>query len=118
MENKPKGIFMLAKDWEDLHPRIRSTMDKVDDMHALIPEIHQKTNSLENLSSLPVIAGQLKTLIESLVAPATGRDQMPTKTASLIFKILGIVIFALTGIIIFLLTGAHYNFLPALQGLR
>ena len=125
MNEKGKDLFMLAKEWGEIQPRIKIALSKVDDIHALVPEIHQRTRYLENLSALPLIAENIKnsaenmkTLTEALVAPATGRDQIPTKTATLLFKILGFVIVSLVLIIAFLLTGDHFSILPHLKGLQ
>lgn len=109
---------MLSKKWEDLHPRLTKALDKVDDMHAKIPDIHARTQWLENLSALPTIAEKLENINENLIAPATGRDQIPVKVAKFIFNVFGIVIMALTITIIFLLTGDKFLFLPPLQGLK
>ncbi|RTL03776.1 hypothetical protein EKK58_11995 [Candidatus Dependentiae bacterium] len=118
MNEKEKGLFMLAKQWDEMHPRIEVALNKVNDMHVLVPEIHSHTRDLSNLSALPNIAAHLKILSEHLVTSATGRDCISTKTATLIFKILGVVIIALLLMIIFLLTGDHFSLLPHLKGLR
>lgn len=118
MNEKEKGLFVLAKQWDEMQPRIQVALSKVDDMHALVPEIHNQTRDLNNLSALPSIAAHLKVLSEHLVNSATGKDHIPTKTATLIFKILGFVIVALVLMIIFLLTGDHFSLLPHLKGLQ
>lgn len=118
MENKNKGLFVIAREWENIQPRIERALMKVDDMHALVPEIHSQTKDLSNLSALPSIAAHLKLLSEHLVNSATGKDHISTKTATLIFKILGVVIIALILMIIFLLTGDHFSLVPHLKGLQ
>lgn len=109
-------IFTIAE-WEELHPKIKIAFGKLDDMHMLIPEIHSQTRDLHNLSALPNIAEHLKILSEHLVSSATGRDQISTKTATLLFKILGFVIVTLILMIVFLLTGDHFSILPHLKGI-
>lgn len=92
MNEKEKGLFVLAKQWDEMQPRIQVALSK--------------------------IAAHLKILSEHLVNSATGKDHIPTKTATLIFKILGFVIVALVLMIIFLLTGDHFSLLPHLKDLQ
>ncbi len=63
----------------------------------------EHTSHLKNLDVL-------KEIKDNLIGPATGKDHIETKTAGLVFKILGFVILAQQVTIVFLLTGQSLGF--------
>jgi len=78
----------------------KETSGKVSEMHTAIKTM---TEYLPHLSKLDA----LEDVKEHLMKAATGRDQLETKTAMAIFKILGVVIFGLLAVIVYLLTSGH-----------
>ena len=88
-----------------------SHANKIDEMYSHTKQILQYAKHLENLDKL----NALESIREYLMPLATGKDQMQTKTANIIFRLLGAVILGLLSVIIFLLTGAHMNIIEALH---
>lgn len=78
----------------------KETQVKVSEMHNAIKTMSE---NLPHLRKLDV----LEDIKEHLMNAATGRDQLQTKTAMTIFKILGGVIFGLLATVVYLLTSGH-----------
>lgn len=93
----------LAEDWEKHREDFEKMTSKVSETHVLMTQIMTHTQHLSKLDALEDIR-------DTLINKATGRDQLDTKTALIMFKILGAVIVTLLLTILFLLTGQSLNF--------
>lgn len=93
----------LAEHWEQHKNEFQKITSKVTETHNIMNQIHTHTQHLSKLDALEDIR-------DSLISKATGRDQLDTKTAMIMFKILGAVIVTLLLTILFLLTGQSFNF--------
>lgn len=98
----------FLKVWEEHKSELLRMSQRVGDLHVNMANIMQHTKHLEKLDALTDIR-------DSLIGPATGRDQLQTKTAMSIFRILGIVIIGLLLTIVFLLTGENFGWLGTLH---
>lgn len=100
MGNNGVSMFkcQLSDQWEEHRKEAKDAIYKVDEMSTNMGLIIEHTQHLKKLDKLDIIA-------ESLLNAATGKDQMPTKTAHLIFKMFGVVMLGLIFVIVFLLTG-------------
>lgn len=96
-ENYLEANCAIAKQWPE-------TKEKLDFLYS---EINTLGKYLPHLTKLDA----LEDIKDHLMKAATGRDQIPTQTAMLIVKILGVVIVALLLVLVFLLTGEKLNFL-------
>lgn len=89
------------------------------EMEAKISETHSTMQQLiehtQHLAKLDTIAVSINDMKNGLMNSATGRDQIPTKTAHLIFKLLGAVIIGLVVILVFLLTGHEFGIIGTLH---
>ncbi len=92
----------LAEDWEKHRSDFEKMTGKVSETHIIMNQILSHTQHLSKLDALEDIR-------DSLISKATGRDQLDTKTAMIMFKILGAVIATLLLTLLFLLTGQHFN---------
>ena len=88
----------LARGW---HDKIEETIMET---HTMISSISEHTGHLKNLDTIAHAVSDIK---NGLLASATSKDQIATKTVLTIMKIFGWVILGLTITIVFLLTGAH-----------
>lgn len=79
----------------------KETRIKIADMHNNMSTVNGYLQHLEKLDSLERIE-------ESLVGPATSKDQIETKTAVLIFKLLGSVIVAQWIVLLCALVGKDF----------
>ena len=92
----------LADDWERHKSDFEKMTNRVSETHVVMNQILTHTQHLSKLDALTDIR-------DSLINKATGRDQLDTKTAMVMFKILGAVIATLLLTLLFLLTGQHFN---------
>lgn len=81
---------------------------KIEDMYMHTREILTYAKHLEKLDALNDIR-------DHLISAAIGKDQIQTKTALLIFKILGVVICALLAVLLFLLIGEKADIIGMLH---
>lgn len=93
----------LAEDWDKHRSDFEKMTAKVSETHVIMNQILTHTQHLSKLDALEDIR-------DSLISKATGRDQIDTKTAMVMFKILGAVIVTLLITLLFLLTGQSFNF--------
>ncbi len=77
---------------------------KVSEVHSAMSELIKHASHLSKLDALEDIKN-------SLIGPATGRDQMQTKTVNMIVKILGVVIIGLLATLVFIITGKSLGWL-------
>lgn len=94
----------LNSDWEGYYSEFQTIIEKVDNAHKRIGQMLEHTQHLSKLDALEDIR-------DSLISKATGRDQIDSKIALLLFRILGAVIVTLLFVILFLLTGQKLNLL-------
>lgn len=98
------------------------TVSRVDDMHRAITEMREYLPHLEKLEdmqrsdqaklqALQTIATTNVEIRDRLLGAATGKDHLETKTAVLLFKILGIVIIGLLTALVFFLTSGNIHLL-------
>lgn len=107
----------ILDEWFKHKPRYDLALEQIQDMHAtvktLAPIVNNSVGDIKGL--LQTQNSLLSDMNKNLVAPATGKDQMPMQTAMYGFKVFGWVIFALVAIIVFLLTGQHLGWIGPLH---
>lgn len=94
----------LANEWHEIRGSYKTMLLEVRDTNKSMQTLLKYGEHLQKLDALEDIR-------DSLLDSATGRSQIDTKTAGMIFKIFGIVIFALLLVIVFLLTGEKLGIL-------
>jgi hypothetical protein len=94
----------LKDGWDRHKAEFEKMTSKVGETHIIMNQILQHTQHLSKLDALEDIR-------DSLLESATGRNHLETKTAMVMFKILGAVIATLLLTILYLLTGQHFNLL-------
>ncbi len=92
----------LSRDWDKHREDFMKMTSKISETHTIMNQILVHTQHLSKLDALEDIR-------DSLISKATGRDQVDSKIAIMIFKILGLVIATLLLTILFLLTGQKLN---------
>lgn len=97
-------ICPLSDNWEKRRVDYEKTVTQIQETHQAMRQMLVHTQHLMKLDALEDIR-------DSLINKATGRDQLDTKTAMVMFKILGAVIGVLLLTLLFLLTGQHFNLL-------
>lgn len=97
----PLGGFWDADEFE-------STVKKVEETHTMMEQLLEHTVHLEKLDN---IAESISTIKGGLLSAATGKDQIPTKLATQLVKVMSLVILGLVVILVFALTGLHFGWI-------
>jgi len=87
-------------------------LEKISDTHTILNDFAEHASQLSNLEPIKNSLGSIE---NKLLASATGRDQMSTKTVLALLRIFTGIIVGLVFVIVFLLTGAHYGWINPLH---
>ena len=120
------GHCPIAEEWPIHRREVQHIMAQVNTMNLMMQTVLENSKHLARLDDVSIgikeiarsnreVVGVIKQLKEDMVGPATGRDQIPTKTAHLMFRAFGFVIIALLIVIVFLLTGEQFGWIKGLH---
>lgn len=112
-ERNETSTCVIGLGWAEHREEVRLLSAKVADVHAALPSLMESSTS--SASALTNIANIMLDIRNTLLDSATGRDQMPTKTATLIFNTLGLVILVLLITLGFLLIGENFSWIKGLH---
>jgi len=90
----------------DLH----NALSQVEETHGMMSKF---VSDIGHLEKLDTIAKSLGTIEDKFIDALSGESSGPTKLASQMIRVLGLVIIGLTIVIVFLLTGQHFGWIPA-----
>lgn len=100
--------WLSRDEWLEHRDEVRSTAQKIDEIHQKIPVFIEHTSHLSKLD-------YLKDIKESLLSAAVGKDHIPMKIAMRMFTVLGFVVMGLMFLVVFLLTGESLGWIAPLN---